>query len=72
MTMTVPEIRVALTRAGKPVSRETLYTYFRRFKIKPLGVRQCPQLYAADVPEKILARLGLLNPRNGGKRKARR
>jgi len=59
-TLTVPEIRVALREAGKPVSREMLYVYFRRFKIKPLGVLQIPRRYPDNAPEKILQRLGLL------------
>jgi len=64
-TLTVQEIRVALSNAGKPVSRETLYVYFRRFKIKPLGVLQVPRRYPDDVPDKILQRLGLSTKRNG-------
>lgn len=57
--MTVAEIRNMMSKRGKPVSRETLYTYFRRFKIKPLGARQVPQRYADNVPDKICKRLGI-------------
>lgn len=48
-----------MSERGKPVSRETLYVYFRRFKIKPLGARQVPQRYSEDVPDKLCKRLGI-------------
>ena len=60
--MTVTEIRDNLRKHGKPVSRETLYVYFRRFKIKPLGMRQIPARYPDNVPDQILKRLGLIKP----------
>lgn len=65
--MTVEKILTEV-RPLKPMSRETLYVCLRRFKIKPLGVRQRPQQYPEDTPSRILAKLGLVKP-NG---KARR
>lgn len=57
--MTIPQIQVALREAGKPVSRETLYVYFRRFKIKPISrYRQCPQRYPMNSATRIMAKLG--------------
>ena len=44
----------------KPISRKTLYTYFRQLEIKPLGeLRQSPQRYPADTAKRILTGLGL-------------
>ena len=44
----------------KPVSRRTLYDYFRKLDIKPAGeIRQRPQLYPPDTAKKILKGLGL-------------
>ena len=44
----------------KRVSRRTLYNYFRKLEIKPVGeLRQCPQLYPPDTAKKILKGLGL-------------
>jgi len=57
--MTVRQIHVALDKAGKSVSAATLYQYFRRFKIRPVGVRQLPQRYPEDTPNRILKELGL-------------
>ena len=51
----------------KHMTRATLYSYFRRLKIKPIGAQQKPQRYPEDAAEKVLVHLGLL-PR----RKARR
>jgi hypothetical protein len=65
--MTVTEIRNNLSERGKPVSRETLYVYFRRFKIKPMGMRQIPARYPDNVPDQILKRLGLIQPHANGK-----
>lgn len=62
--MTVKEILVTL-KPHKRMSRETLYTHLRALKVKPIGVRQSPQRYPDDVPDKILQRLGLVTKRNG-------
>jgi predicted site-specific integrase-resolvase len=57
--MTVPEILKEVGRV-KRISRETLYTYFRKFEIRPVSdVPQCPQHYPDDAAKKILLRLGL-------------
>ena len=57
--MTITNIIVAVA-PYKPMSRETLYNYFRRLKIKPLGqVRQIPVQYPDDTPTRILKALGV-------------
>jgi hypothetical protein len=61
--MTIPQIRIALNDAGKPLSRPQLYVYIKRLGIEPLGARQIPQQYPKDTPKKILARLGLVPAR---------
>ena len=44
----------------KRVSRSSLYLYFRKLSIKPVGeIRQAPQLYPPDTAKKILKGLGL-------------
>ena len=44
----------------KRVSRGSLYLYFRKMHIKPVGeIRQCPQLYPPDTAKRILKGLGL-------------
>ena len=44
----------------KRVSRRTLYNYFRKLEIKPVGeIRQCPQFYPPDTAKNILKGLGL-------------
>ena len=65
--MTVKEILVTL-KPHKPMSRETLYGHLRALRVKPLGVRQSPQRYPDDVPNKILQRLGLLPKTRKGRR----
>jgi len=62
--MTVEQIRKELNPV-KPLSRERLYFYFRKFKIKPLSrhVRIKPQQYPQDTPHRILFKLGLVNGR---------
>lgn len=57
--MTTEQIQAQLRRAGKPVCRFTLYRYLRRFRIRPVGPRQCPQRYPADSAERIIRGLGL-------------
>lgn len=57
--MTVPEIQRDLSRRGKRVSRATLFQYFRRFKIRPLGVRSCPRIYPDNAADTIAAKLGM-------------
>lgn len=58
--MTIQEIRDEL-KPLKPLSRERLYFYFRKFKIRPLSrtVRLKPQQYPADTPHRLLLRFGL-------------
>jgi hypothetical protein len=58
--MTVEEIRREL-KPVKPISRERLYFYFRKFKIKPLSgkIRLKPAQYPADTPLRIKLKLGL-------------
>ena len=56
--MTIPQIRKAI-RPHKKVSHSTLYNYFRRLSIEPVGVRQCPQRYPADTAARILKALGI-------------
>ena len=56
---TVPEVLEQVSR-HKQITRETLYTYFRKLGIKPIGeIRQSPQRYPADTANKILTGLGL-------------
>jgi hypothetical protein len=63
--MTIEQIQTEM-KPEKPVSRARLYVYLDRFKIKPVSrVRQTPQQYPEDTPQKILAKLGLLKTRNG-------
>lgn len=72
--MTIEEIRREL-KPVKPISRERLYFYFRKFKIKPMsppGVRLKPQQYPADTPHRILFKLGLANGTVKVKSKSRR
>jgi hypothetical protein len=45
----------------KPCTRQNLYVYLRRLRIKPLGVRQRPQPYAPDTAARVLAHLGFNN-----------
>ena len=75
--MTVKQIIEAIEPHRK-ISRETVYVHLRRLRIKPLGVRQNPQNYPDNTPEKILKRLGIANGRTlkvrvhvGGKRNGR-
>ena len=57
--MTVPQILDDL-KPVKRMSRKTLYVYFNRFGIKPLGqVRQSPQQYPDNAPIIIRVKLGL-------------
>lgn len=42
----------------KPMHRKTLYNNIRALGIKPIGVRQIPQLYPPDTAKKILKRYG--------------
>lgn len=58
--MTVEQIIHEL-KPVKSITRETLYVYIRRCKIKPLGIRQRPQHYPADTATRILFKLGLAN-----------
>lgn len=60
--MTVQQI-IAELKPEKPISRETFYSYCRRFKIRPLGVRQRPQLYPADTVTRLRLKLGLVGNR---------
>jgi len=56
--MTIEQIISAVSEI-KPMARRTLYKHLRALKIKPIGVRQKPQQYPEDAPEKILRRLGI-------------
>jgi hypothetical protein len=56
--VTVTQIMVAL-QPYRPMSLPTLYKHIKALKIKPLGVRQSPQIYPADTAQRILARYGL-------------
>lgn len=57
--MTVKEIRKDL-KPEKPLSRERLYFYFRKFKIKPLSrTRLKPQQYPDNTAMVIRRKLGL-------------
>lgn len=61
--MTIQEIRDEL-KPVKPLSRERLYFYFRKFRIKPVGIRQIPAQYPNDTPQRLLLRFGLTNGRS--------
>ena len=57
--MTILEIQTAV-RPHKPMSRETVYTYLRRLRIHPVSkMRQRPQRYPEDTPQRILRALGI-------------
>ena len=60
LQMTIEQIRREL-KPVKPLSRERLYFYFRKFKIKRLGMRQVPAHYPQDTTQRILFKLGLVN-----------
>lgn len=60
--MTIQEIRDEL-KPVKPLSRERLYFYFRKFKIRPVGIRQIPAQYPDDTPQRLLLRFGLTKGR---------
>jgi hypothetical protein len=55
--MTIEQILKRI-RPIKRMTRPTLYFHMKKLKIKPLGVRQVPQIYPDDVPERVLKRLG--------------
>lgn len=63
--MTIQEIRDEL-KPVKPLSRERLYFYFRKFKIKPLShtVRLKPQQYPQDTVLRLKLKLGLTPTKN--------
>ena len=56
--VTVEQVCQAVAKL-KPVTRATLYRNFQALGIKPLGVRQIPQLYPPDTAQRILRRYGL-------------
>jgi hypothetical protein len=66
--MTVPEILERVCKQ-KRMTKSTLYSHFRRLKIRPIGVMQKPQRYPEDTPDKILVYLGFL-PRRKSRRAA--
>lgn len=56
---TVPEVLEEVSK-HKSISRETLYRYFRKLNIQPIGeLRQVPQRYPGDTAKKILKGLGV-------------
>lgn len=55
--MTITEILEAVAPFRR-ISRETLYVHLRALKVKPIGVRQCPQHYPPDTAQRVLRRLG--------------
>lgn len=58
--MTITEILSELKASKKRVSRQHLYTYFDRMKIKPISKqRQIPQQYPADTAVRIKLKLGI-------------
>jgi hypothetical protein len=56
---------LAAVREHKPCSRRQLLRYLQDLKIKPVGIRQRPQLYAEDTPQLVLAHLGLIDEPDG-------
>jgi hypothetical protein len=63
--MTVDQIRDAV-KAYKPMSIPTLYKHLHAAGVKPVSkVRQIPQQYPDDTPDRILKRLGV-TPKKGG------
>ena len=68
--MTIEEVRDQLAGRGKLVSRQTLFAYFRKFRVRPVGARQCPQHYPDNAAAVIAANLGL-KP-NGHRKPSRR
>jgi hypothetical protein len=56
--MTISEIIEEL-RPHKAVTKQTVYSYFKRLKIKPIGrTRQIPQHYPENTGKRVLAYLG--------------
>ncbi len=55
--MTITEIMIEVADY-KPLSADTLRKHLRTLKIKPLGVRQCPQRYPDDSAERVLKHMG--------------
>lgn len=71
--MTIREILRAL-EPTKPISVAALYSHLRKLKIRPISrVRQIPQQYPDDTPDRLLIRLGFQQPKktNGRMRRAR-
>lgn len=65
--MTIPQI-LQRVRRRKSMTRETLYTYLRRAKVRPISrFRQIPQQYPDDAADRVLATLGFIK-RNGKRR----
>ncbi|MBC7967407.1 MAG: hypothetical protein H7Z17_15945 [Fuerstia sp.] len=64
--MTVEQIMEEL-KPEKPVSRDTIYEYFKKLGIRPVGqFRQRPQQYPDDAATVIRSALGL--PANSKRR----
>lgn len=63
---TIEEIRTQIER-HRPVSLRQVHRYFKRFKIKPCGARQRPQIYPADSAKIIIKNLGLNGHSKGAK-----
>jgi triphosphoribosyl-dephospho-CoA synthetase len=57
--MTATQILQRLKAGGKTISAVHLYRYFQKFHIRPVGIRQRPQVYPEDAAERILENLGL-------------
>ena len=57
--MNIQQIRTCLNQAGKKVCRRQVIRYINALNIKPLGVRQRPQVYHADTADLIMQHLGL-------------
>ncbi len=49
----------------RPMSHASLYKHLHRLRIKPLGVRQSPQRYPDDTPNRVLIHLGFKRKSNG-------
>lgn len=64
--MTIREIQLEIEQF-KPMSVKTIYTHLHALRIKPVSkVRQCPQRYPTDTPQRLLKRLGITPPAQKG------
>ena len=67
--MTIDQI-LKHVRPLKRMSRPMIYLHLRNLNIKPLGIRQRPQRYPDNTPQRILKSLGFTPARHARNRNA--